>query len=107
MGDTIFSSKEGEGRIGGDVVLGRIYDRRSLRRCRKKNRRTCYRLLGIPHTGPSEERKSVREHPLFQKETQGIAERACWSDGEGTCPTEPWSGTLLPPWYSVEAGTDK
>jgi hypothetical protein len=47
----------------------------------------------------------MREHPLFQKKIQGIAEKACWRDGEGTCPMEPWSGNLLPLWYSVEAGT--
>ncbi len=54
MGDTIFSSKEGEGRIGGDVVsyleytIGALYEG-----AEKKIRRTCYRLLGIPHTGPT------------------------------------------------------
>ena len=26
-------------------------------------------------------------------------------DGDGTCPTEPWSEILLSLWYSVEAGT--
>jgi hypothetical protein len=40
---------------------------------RKKIRRACYRLLGVPHTAPTRERKSVREHPLFQRKIQGIA----------------------------------
>ena len=45
---------------------------------RKKIRRTCYRLLGVPHTAPIGGWKSARERPLFQKKSQGIAEKACW-----------------------------
>jgi hypothetical protein len=51
--DTIFTSKEGEGPNRQRCrLVCRIRDRRSLRRCRKKIRHTCYRLLGVPHTGP-------------------------------------------------------
>jgi len=49
-----------------------------LKRREKKIRRTCYRLLGVPHTAPIGGWKSARERPLFQKKTQGIAEKACW-----------------------------
>jgi hypothetical protein len=51
VGDIIFTSRDGGwGRIGGDVVsyveytIAAVYEDAG-----KKIRRTCYRLLGIPH----------------------------------------------------------
>ena len=65
-----------KGRIGGDVgsyvkyAIAAVYD--DWREERKKIRRACYRLLGVPHTAPIGGWKSVREHPLFQRKIQGI-----------------------------------
>ena len=49
--DTIFTSTAGKGPDRRRCCLVcRIRDRCSLRRCRKKIRRACYRLLGVPHS---------------------------------------------------------
>ncbi len=52
VGDIIFTSRDGGGgRIGGDVVLYVEYAIAAVYEdAEKKIRRTCYRLLGIPHT---------------------------------------------------------
>ncbi len=64
VGDIIFTSRDGGGgRIGGR----RIRDRCCLRRCRKKKiRRACFRLLGVPH------RIYCKNHPCKSTERRTI-----------------------------------
>jgi hypothetical protein len=67
--DTIFTSTAGKGPDRRRCrLVCRIRYRCSLRRRRKKIRRTCYRLLGVPHTIYSDA-TNIGEEPLPKHQT--------------------------------------
>ncbi len=69
VGDTIFTSRErGRGRIGGDVVSYVEYAIAALYEDAEKICRTCYRLLGVFHTGPSGGMKKCEGTSAFSEE---------------------------------------